>query len=196
MGARIPPLIPEGKSMSHEGINKLRPRGRGIWAVGGGLGFTYPSEYESRYSTVSEIMLHQLDEALVGMNSWQCEYCDKPNQNVDRCTECGAPRPPEKQSEPEPKRKNWWNSDNPKWEKDLWNWFLGEKDKIARKYAVLDSAGNFEMADEAYTFKNKRRQRKFLNEVEELRDRYLDRRRLKQRGLVEPDPDLYNVVGG
>lgn len=28
-----------------------------------------------------------------GVNiSWQCEYCGKPNADVDRCTECGASR--------------------------------------------------------------------------------------------------------
>ena len=30
-------------------------------------------------------------------NTWQCEYCNKPNQNVDRCTECDAPRTAEKE---------------------------------------------------------------------------------------------------
>jgi hypothetical protein len=62
----------------------------GIWPIQGSH-WSYP-QYNEYWDTQRISLIEAIDNALAGANSWQCEYCDKPNQNVDRCTECGAPQ--------------------------------------------------------------------------------------------------------
>ena len=124
--------------------------------------------------------------------AWQCEYCKKPNQNVDRCTECGAPRTAIGIELPKSERRDWWNT-LPRELVELQHWFNREKHLLAHKYAAVDSNGHFVIERGMYTFKNESNRRKFNEEAEELGRRYQDKKRALEKGklvIIGPDKPI------